>query len=680
MHALRLMTFNVQMLPWIADAIAGTTNDAPERADRVVDAIEALPLDRRPHVIAFNEVFDEDGRDRLLQRLSGDWPHIHKKIDDGGVLEDSGLMLFSTLPFLPLPNGDTLLTGFYTASADDDAKSNKGFGIVQIGAPAEITTIVFTHMQASYAAEDEYRDVRIKQFDQIKDLVDSLVGSHQSAWRNVILIGDLNVRGDSGCVSDEWTSVFEVPETALFDRLDDGWRTYMHVPGDLTDHDPGHTNVAFSSGLRQRLDYQCFGKSIDRRRGLVPHHMRTPIRNASDHWSLDAVIQECSTNCTPSDAVDVLTSIAGVSQPEWPTTVRVVPLQFAHEGSYQWLWISRPGTFTVNTSADVEHELYALDDFTFPLERVDTLHLSELPPEVRRGYREAQVDPDGSTYITRTPFFVALRTRNGATGGRLATLLEHRGESAATAIRLKVHDTVESGFPAGQALGADDLCWFTATPPPSYAGTPRDEKFTAHNSSGQAFEFSRRDSSSQVLDAVSGDGPELTLLASTPGDETMFFTIGRSDLAQVGFSVGWVSPMSYVLVHEPLGLYIDDESGTDAFGDDEVILSLSIDGEAVLSDATWDDADTGERWPGLDTSIRQKLWTRLPGATHVGFHQSLDLSYVESDINAQGFQLASARPLGPSEPDRKERRVNMHVPDVIKDGRYTFYCTITKYP
>ncbi len=680
MHALRLMTFNVQMLPWIADAIAGTTNDAPDRADVVADSIEALPPDRRPHVIAFNEVFDEDGRDRLLQRLSNDWPHIHQKIDDGGLLEDSGLMLFSSVPFQTLPNGDTLLTGFYSASADDDAKSNKGFGIVQVGAPAEVTTIVFTHMQASYAAEDQYRDVRIKQFDQIKGVVDALVGSAPSAWRNVIMVGDLNVRGDSGCVSDEWTSVFEVPETALFDRLDDGWRTYMHVPGDPADHDPGYTNVTFGSGLRQRLDYQCVAKPIDQRRSLVTHHMRTPIRNASDHWSLEAVIQQHSAHCTPSDAVEVLASILGLSQPEWPTTVRIVPLQFAHEGSYQWLWIDRPGTFTVHTSADVEHELFSMDDFTFPLERIDKLDLSELSPEIRHGYRETRVDPDGSTYITRTPFFVALRTRTGATGPRVATLLEHRGESAATAIRLKLHDKVESGFPAGQTLGADDLCWFKATPPPSFAGTPRDEKFTAHNPTGQECKFVRLDTSLQVLDGGSGADSELTLTANTTGDETMFFTVGRGDQSQVGFTVSWYSPMSYVLVNDALGLYIDDESGTDFLGDDEIILSLTIDGDAVLTDAKWDDADTGERWPGLDTAIRQKLWARLPGAAKVGFHQSIDLSYVESDINAQGFQLASARPLGPSEPDRKERRVNMPVPDLVKDGRYTFYCTITKYP
>jgi hypothetical protein len=680
MHALRLMTFNVQMLPWIADVLAGTTNDAPERADRVADAIEALPSDRRPHVIAFNEVFDEDGRDRLLQRLSGGWPHIHKKIDDGGVLEDSGLMLFSSLPFHTLPNGDTLVTGFYSASADDDAKSNKGFGIVQVGAPAEVTTIVFTHMQASYTAEDQYRDVRVKQFDQIKDAVDSLVGVDPSAWRNVILVGDLNVRGDSGCVSDEWTSVFEVPQTQLFDRLDDGWRTYMHVPGDPADHDPGYTNLNFATGLRQRLDYQCVAKPIELRRSLVTHYMHTPIRNASDHWSLEAVIQQHSARCTPSDAVDVLASITGVSQPEWPTTVRVVPLQFVHEGSYQWLWVSRPGTFTLNTSADVEHELFAMDDFTFPLERIDKLNLNELPAEIRRGYREAQVDPDGSTYITRTPFFVALRTRGGATGPRVATLLEHRGESAATAIRLKVHDKVESGFPAGQTLGADDLCWFKATPPRSFAGTARDEKFTAHNPTGQDFKFARLDTELQVLDGAAGANPELTLTVNTPGGDDIFLTIARSDQSQVGFTVSWFSPMSYVMVHEPLGLYVDDESGTDFVGDDEIILSLSIDGAAVLTDATWDDADTGERWPGLDTTIRQKLWTQLPGAAKIGFHQSIDLSYVESDIVAQGFQLASARPLGPSEPDRKERRVNMPVPDTVKDGRYTFYCTITKYP
>ena len=153
-----------------------------------------------------------------------------------------------------------------------------------------------------------------------------------------------------------------------------------------------------------------------------PAERSTPVRVASEPSPLAPVVHQHSAHCTPSDAVNVLETIGGVGQPEWPITIRVAPLRFAYKGSYQWLWVKRPGIFTVNTSPDVDYEVYAVDDFMFPLEQASNLNLDYLPPQIRRVYREGKVRPDGSTYLTQAPFFVALRTRNGATGRRAATL------------------------------------------------------------------------------------------------------------------------------------------------------------------------------------------------------------------------------------------------------------------
>ena len=72
MPALHVMTFNVQMLPWLGTAIEGITNNAPETARRVAKAIFARAPENRPHVIAFNEVFDEDGRAELKTQFYSD--------------------------------------------------------------------------------------------------------------------------------------------------------------------------------------------------------------------------------------------------------------------------------------------------------------------------------------------------------------------------------------------------------------------------------------------------------------------------------------------------------------------------------------------------------------------------------------------------------------------------------
>ena len=46
------------------------SDDAEERAERVANAILDLPTAEQPDVIAFNEVFSEDGREKLQDMLA----------------------------------------------------------------------------------------------------------------------------------------------------------------------------------------------------------------------------------------------------------------------------------------------------------------------------------------------------------------------------------------------------------------------------------------------------------------------------------------------------------------------------------------------------------------------------------------------------------------------------------
>ena len=76
MPALRLMTFNVQLPSTVMAVGQGQDDAAPDRAQAVADALLALPNRDRPDVIAFNEVFNEDARDVLLQSMPAVWPHV----------------------------------------------------------------------------------------------------------------------------------------------------------------------------------------------------------------------------------------------------------------------------------------------------------------------------------------------------------------------------------------------------------------------------------------------------------------------------------------------------------------------------------------------------------------------------------------------------------------------------
>lgn len=261
MPALHIMTFNLQLLPGGAMMLEGKSTDNDEgRADQIANDILALPLDERPDVLVFNEVFDEDSRKVLIRRLRELFPYLIPKLHDGGLTEDSGLMLFSQFPFLPLPTGGTLLERFYGDSEGDDRFASKGVGIVQLGVPTKPTTIAFTHLQASYESEDQYQEIRVKQLDVIFIALQEIFAGDSKHWAKTIILGDLNIRGDAGAISGEWSHIFEGSGSRLFGPMVDGWRTYMHPPNSGLEVDPGFTSLDFATRNKARLDYQCFVK------------------------------------------------------------------------------------------------------------------------------------------------------------------------------------------------------------------------------------------------------------------------------------------------------------------------------------------------------------------------------------------------------------------------------------
>jgi hypothetical protein len=171
--ALIVMTFNLQQLPWLAWTInswpiVGNPGGSPEpdpEGRAVARAILSMPRCEPPDIIAFNEAFSETARPVLISQLKARYPHIIEKLEHPGldIEEDSGLMLFSQLPFLPLGSSDHVFRAFPKA-AGKDAKVAKGVGVVRITGPFDPTTIALPHLQASYdAANAENAGIRADQ-------------------------------------------------------------------------------------------------------------------------------------------------------------------------------------------------------------------------------------------------------------------------------------------------------------------------------------------------------------------------------------------------------------------------------------------------------------------------------------------------------------------------------------
>lgn len=99
------------------------------------------------------------------------------------------------------------------------------------------------------------------------------------------------------------------------------------------------------------------------------------------------------------------------------------------------------------------------------------------------------------------------------------------------------NEPVSASFPAGQRLGADDICWLKAVMRATFAGLPYKERFAIRNPSGRSIEVAIRDPAREPTSTASGNQGELSLATNVSGDELLFLTIARSDENQTGHAV-----------------------------------------------------------------------------------------------------------------------------------------------
>jgi hypothetical protein len=697
---LRLMTFNVQLLPVIAGVAAGTVSlpgalvglfpssdsDAIARASAVAAELAAIPPLERPHVIGLNEVFSEDGRNVLLTQLEPLWPHVIESVHEGDLEEDAGLMVFSSLPFRVLPGGGNRLELFYSTDAGADSWSSKAAVLVQVDAPVEETTLVFTHLQASYLGEDQHRQVREQQLVELVHWVDAFFGNDPGKWRNLILAGDLNVRGDRGQSSGEWFDLFDMPGHPVGDRFQDSW-IEMRPPNEPEDHDPGLTYRDRATGDRMRLDYLCRVRPVDAAQ-VVAHHMSIGHRNVSDHFALESLFQQRDPHCQPSAATDIdaLGPVTGASGSNQPVTSMVfaVPMQITLPGAFHWIWIPRPGTYTFHTEPSLVFSVFADSDISRPLERIDTLSVDELPPELQQPYGELSrlIDRKGETFVSRTPLLIAVRHKHMQTATGFFFVLEHQGDSPATAIALPPHLNVDVPFPAHQRLGADDVAWFRVRPRATLMAKARPESITLSNPAGRSGTVEAVDRSlvTTTIPALTGTG-NITLGFTATQVDDFFVKVARDGDDAVGHIVRWHTPVTYLHLDEVCTIHVTDETSADWPGADEPELVLGMDGEVLLS-TSWDDADTGEDWPSLSDSVRAAAVKRGWTSSSIGFSDAIVLTIVEPDPPlgaAHGVTSHVINALSPNEPVG-QRSTAITVFDTVSDGTYTFSCTLSRDP
>lgn len=688
MAPLKLMTFNVHLPPAVTAIPPNVEDTAVADAKAIAIAIQNLPIRDRPDVIAFNEVFHETARDTLISKL-GLWSNAIKKLDNGLLPpEDSGLLLLSKFPFVNLPTGNQHEFEVFQAETDTDQLAAKGVAMVRIETPIAPTTIVFTHMQASYDADNsEHEKIRRKQFDQIVSFLKSKLGQTTADWQNVVLVGDLNVKGDPNATTSEWNRLFEPPGQHEFGTLfTDGWREGMHPPTSLAEKDPGFTNDNPDTATLNRLDYQCFKRVDPRTRQIVAHHLMTPLRGLSDHRSLLGRLQLFTKACTPATGVDVL-ALTPVSVPAAgpaQSPLRIVELTVGQLGGLQWAYVSKPGTFSLFLPPNFELAVFSEEDLTHPLAPVGSIAAAELSPEIQAHLKERGMVPKGEVHVARRPFFVRVRaSTESITGACPLAVLEHRGDTPATAIILTPNLVVDPQLPSGQKLGADDKCWFRADIPKKFDELAYTSTFLLRNPDQKLAQVILRDAATNPVPGLiitPSAAEEIPTLANAASG-TFFLTLARHSITDTKFTMEWQSPLSFLRLNEAISLHVDDETGPDWPGEDELELGLGLDMEPLVSD-DWDDADTGEDWPDLAKKIRDAVTSKLKAlVSDIAFDSAISVEVLKTDgISAHGSAVGFIDPLKPNDMEIEVRKTVVTVTDPLGDGKLTFTCTISKFP
>lgn len=500
-ESLRVATYNVQMLPSNRSA---ATSEAT--AARIADRIKAAGYD----VIALNEAFDEDIRDVFIEELKGSFPHRVHFLGGGTVPnEDSGLMLFSRLPFLLLPdstfsatNGTCRATKCtkvafreFQACGGDDCFAEKGVGLVRLGNPQtnSVLNVAFTHMQASYAPAsypDELEDPdqaigevldRAAQVRDIKGLLKTTLGGKRLKGEPVVIMGDTNIDGDLANPDlgghpnynrrniHEWTErMSDTEANSKFLPFVDGW-AFDNAPkwtsGNL---DRGITNVSAwgAEADGARLDYVLLNGEQSRRcmqHMTLSHNLRhdAPLTETgfgpegigmggrtdlSDHIGVNADINLTSSRCSPVEA-------QASNPPEGQISTFTGNLR--HPGEIEWFRIALPGTYSIELSGapGTDYRIYEATDMSTPA------------PNYKEETTSTTVDGvpiTGKQFrITKAPFFIRVWNRDRAkTGPFTLKVLRHDCSTKETACALAPGERRDVELPADPPLNSADEKWF----------------------------------------------------------------------------------------------------------------------------------------------------------------------------------------------------------------------------
>ena len=517
-----------------------------------------------------------------------------------GLKQDSGLMLFSRFPFVPLPaeaapfrlppGGLTAMTGsapyfdvagvVFDDSAGPDRFSTKGAGWVRIQKPDSpyVHNIVFTHLNAGRDRDG----VRANQLAQIRDMLLAGLGARLDS-EHVWMLGDLNVNGDvtlpetdlpeeEGLDRAEWAARFNTPGEFFSDTLHDMWERQCNLPwlspagtGGREFRDRGLTGGIDASGeddeMPRRLDYLHMNQPANPplnapfavqhlalAYGLKAFGEEVEVAfgsagrvNLSDHYGLIADINIREPRCQPSTALGNPPAHGALSN--MPAHVA---LEIRRPGGMQWVRFDTPGTYTIPDPPGTHAQVYASTDLSIPIR--------PLPGETRL-LEDFNGSYAGSIFdVPHTPLFVRVRgLDDDFTGPVDLVVRRHQGAGPRDAIGLAPNDQE----PRVEVLPPDPMAplqrWYRLDVEQADSGSPQLLCFFVQPLVGAA-DYRLAvvgDPSALSLFEASGAGRVEFCLPESGGRRLYLVVTPPAPVAEVQYEVGWSTDLTVLHGYVP---------------------------------------------------------------------------------------------------------------------------------
>jgi len=693
--------------------------DIPKRAKQIARTIN----DHKDQydIIAFNEVFDEDAREILEDALRYNYPHYVKKLygTHSGLEEDSGLMLFSRFPFVPLNvsgrsqvvhasggygdkhvafrlfSGGSWWPGNDVFQSGEDALAQKGAGLVRVKHPTgHVYNVVFTHLQANGDKIDQ--QVREYELEEIQ----RMLGHHidpdiyvNDETQDTVVVGDLNIRGD--IAEDYPPSTVESPTTAMRNGTEYG-RTVWGRLGNLpfydvwrttSSEDPGHTYD--KDGSIKRYDYMLmhggfqygpyqYGDQVTSTSNLpirpnlaCPTWVRTVLKDTtSDHIGILAEFGPRGEQCSPSRAkkLDPL-----IEKSYDGAVVQVGQLETA--GTSQWYRVEDPGTFSIGLENEmgsvscghITFDVFKERDLGAPLDA----YRDEDPKvvELRNCGHDAPCKIQTNMYVSPSdPIYVRVHSPSGRYRGRYSLLVKrHDCASREWACGIRPG---EEAFDPKPPHGVNYTGWFILDTDATWSQQSQQVDIYVENTSKRYLWIN-------LLDGYGYGVPAAHFKPLTTRhdyhhqlhtDKSLrrYLVVKRLN-NYAGFKVRWTTDLTWFIGSNPpypgahaTKLVCTDETGYDYTGKDEILLRATPDGRKDLAvESKFKQMDTG--------SVRSFVWKPIP------FVGSLTIDaweLEEGDDEHGGFTLNS---LDPDVPDALVRNTGF----TVDDGNYAVHYNLT---